>query len=155
MFIRNAKRFNIYAAKEIDGVRYSHFRDPDTRAKLGITEIADPVRESDETHYVQEIDDAPYVINTPKSVEQLAEIAARKAEIAAQELLKEGVKADATMQNLFTKTDAEITTYVRTQIDAQGVTDLASAKAALVKMETLLGKLGVIVAALGRTTLKG
>lgn len=81
--------------------------------------------------------------------------APKRAELVAIAQIRDAVKADVTTQNFFTKTDAEIMTFVRTQIDAQGVTDLASAKAALVKMETLLGKLGVIVAALGRTTLKG
>lgn len=37
-----------------------------------LEEIPDPVRESDETHYCQEIDEAPYLICTPKSPEQLA-----------------------------------------------------------------------------------
>ena len=66
MFIRNGKRFNIHASAEIDGVRYPNFTNPGIRAKLDITEIPDPVRESEETHYVQEIDDPPYVVNTPK-----------------------------------------------------------------------------------------
>lgn len=66
MFIRNSLRFNIYASKTIDGVTYPHFQNADLRAQVGITEIPDPVRESTETHYVREIDAAPYVINEPK-----------------------------------------------------------------------------------------
>lgn len=51
-------------------------------------EIADPVRESDETHYVQEIDEYPYIINTPKPPEQLdAQHNAKvKAQITAMEV---------------------------------------------------------------------
>lgn len=71
MFIRDGKRFNIHASQEIDGVRYASFADPVVRQHLGITEIADPARASEGTHYVQEIDEAPYIINTPRPVEQL------------------------------------------------------------------------------------
>ena len=71
MFIRNSLRFNIYASKTIDGVTYPHFQNADLRAQVGITEIPDPVRESTETHYVREIDEAPYVINEPKAQDVL------------------------------------------------------------------------------------
>jgi hypothetical protein len=39
---------------------------PEIRAEVGVIEIPDPFRESDETHYVQELDDPPYISNTQK-----------------------------------------------------------------------------------------
>ena len=75
MFIRNNKRFNIYASAVIDGVRYANFLNPDVRAQLGITEIPEPdapVDYSADTYYRTEQDDAPYVVYTKKSPEQLA-----------------------------------------------------------------------------------
>lgn len=54
-----------------DGTQYppNWFNDPGARAKVGIIEIDDPVRESDKLYYVTEIDEAPYIINTPKPTE--------------------------------------------------------------------------------------
>lgn len=77
MFIKDGKRFNIHSAHEFNGTLYpaGYFRDFIERDRFGITEIPDPHRESTETHYVQEIDDAPYVINIPKS---LADIQANR-----------------------------------------------------------------------------
>lgn len=40
-------------------------------AAIGIESFDPPAKESTETHYVQEIDEAPYVINTPKPAEVL------------------------------------------------------------------------------------
>lgn len=72
MFIRNEKRFNIYAPfTDEEGNKYSNLRDPELQEKYGVTEIPDPHRESEETHYVQEIDEAPYVVNTPKPKDAL------------------------------------------------------------------------------------
>lgn len=84
MFIwkHNQKRCNPYATyRDEQGTNY--VRVP---AEL-YEEIPDPVRESDETHYNQEIDEAPYLIVTPKSPEQLAQLANGKikAQIAAIE----------------------------------------------------------------------
>lgn len=72
MYIRDGKRINIYAPfVDEEGTKYVDLRSPELRAKFGIQEIPDPHRESTETHYVQEIDEAPYVINTPKPAEVL------------------------------------------------------------------------------------
>jgi hypothetical protein len=72
MFIRNGKRFNIWASQTLDGVTYGNFNDLSVRAKLGITEIADPERKDERYYYVQEVDEAPYVINTPKPLADVA-----------------------------------------------------------------------------------
>jgi len=81
MFIKDGKRFNIH----------QKYRDPETgehgidmtlqvnRDRFGVTEIPDPVRMPDETHYNQETDDAPYLIVTPKPQEQVD--AAHNAEV--------------------------------------------------------------------------
>lgn len=73
MFIKNGLRFNIHqrytdpetGEKGIDMSR------PENRARFGVIEIPDPVRMPDETHSNQEINEAPYLISTPKSPEQL------------------------------------------------------------------------------------
>lgn len=81
MYIKDSKRFNIYASAEIDGVTYPNFADHVLRTSLGITEIPDPTPPddySDETYYRTEQDDAPYVVYTKKSEEQLEELAAQK-----------------------------------------------------------------------------
>lgn len=85
MFTRNQKRFNIYAPAEIDDVRYANFRDPALRKQLGIVEIADPVPPADyseDTYFRTEQDDAPYVVYTRKSDEQINQ--AKRARILAQ-----------------------------------------------------------------------
>lgn len=81
MFIRNQLRFNIYAGAVIDGVRYANFLDPELRAQLGITEIADPLPPPEylanpDYYIVTEQDAEPYVAYSRKSDEQIAEIKA-------------------------------------------------------------------------------
>lgn len=74
MFIKNGLRFVIHqryndpatGEKGIDMTR------PENRERFGVTEIADPVRMPDETHYNQEVDEAPYLICTPKPAEMVA-----------------------------------------------------------------------------------
>ena len=81
MFIRDNKRFNIYASATIAGVTYPNFTSPELRTQLGITEIPDPTPPADyteETYFRTEQDDAPYVVYTKKSQEQLDELAAQK-----------------------------------------------------------------------------
>lgn len=82
MFIRNNKRFNIYAQQTIDGVTYLNFLDPVLRAELGITELAEPVAPadySDDTYFRNESDEAPYVTYTKRPEDQLVAIALAKA----------------------------------------------------------------------------
>lgn len=85
--IRNGKRFNIYAQQEIDGVTYPEFTNATLQAQLGITTVEPevPADFSYDTYTVQEITDAPYVVYTKKSAEQLA----------AQELAKNLAAAHA------------------------------------------------------------
>lgn len=142
MFIRNSKRFNIWASQIINDVRYPHFRDPALRVQLGITEIADPVRESEETHYVQEIDDAPYVINTPKPQDVIDKQNAEKARQIADEAATTYAKAAPVITYLATHTPQECEAYV-----AANVTDLASAKG-------LLGKFAIALCVLARREFK-
>lgn len=79
MFIwkSNAKRCNPYS-QYIDEQGTQYVQVPQELYE----EIPDPVRESDETHYNQEIDDAPYLIVTPKPPEMVE--ANRVAKIDAQ-----------------------------------------------------------------------
>jgi hypothetical protein len=76
MFIRNGNRFNIYAAQVIDDFQYpaGYFVDPAARAAHGITEIPDPERKDTKFYFVQETNEAPYVINTPKSLDQVKDM---------------------------------------------------------------------------------
>lgn len=73
MFIKDGKRFEICNAHTIDDVQYpvQFFAREDNRLSVGVIEIPDPVRGNDEIEYTQEINEAPYVIITPKSQEQL------------------------------------------------------------------------------------
>lgn len=71
MFIdSNSKRISIDAPYVSEGgIRYQNLRDPSLREEFGITEIPDPYRENEKFYYVQDTEDAPYVINTPKDIE--------------------------------------------------------------------------------------
>lgn len=73
MFIKDGKRFEICNAHTIDDVQYpmQFFAREDNRLSVGVIEIPDPVRGNDDIEYTQEINEAPYVIITPKSQEQL------------------------------------------------------------------------------------
>lgn len=90
MFIKDSKRFNIYAPFTHDGAEWPRF--PMDRAEeFGVTEIPEPQPPEppegftvDEAFYRNEQDDAPYVTWTPKSDEQLAQI--RQGKINAQSL---------------------------------------------------------------------
>ena len=77
------RRVNIHSAYK----GFSRLDSPEIRAAANVIEIADPVRMPDETHYNQEIDEAPYLITTPKPQEQLDQAfnAKVKAQIAALE----------------------------------------------------------------------
>jgi hypothetical protein len=88
LFIDNEtkRRVNIYAPY----AGFSKLDTPEIRQRAGVIEIADPVPPadySDETYYRTEQDDAPYVIYTKKSDEQLAQIADSKALAAAKQHL--------------------------------------------------------------------
>jgi hypothetical protein len=84
MFIKDGKRFNIYPryTDPETGEKGIDMTIPANRERFGVTEIPDPVRMPDETHYNQEINEAPYLICTPKPAEMVE--AARVAKIDAQ-----------------------------------------------------------------------
>lgn len=75
MFILNEKRINIYAPyTSAEGVTYANLTDSTIRNQLGVVEISDPAQPEDyseSTYYRTEQDDAPYVIYTRKSEEQI------------------------------------------------------------------------------------
>lgn len=111
MFIKNGKRFNIYAPfTDADNNRHANALDPSVRERFGVTEVADPVPPTppegfsiDEAFYRTEQDDAPYVVWTPKSETQLAQISNAKiqAKIVAIEngqarAVREAALGDAT-----------------------------------------------------------
>ena len=87
--IRNGKRFNIYAQQEIDGVTYPEFTSASLQAQLGITAVEPevPADFSYDTYTVQEITDAPYVVYTKKSQEQLEQQANSKTVAEARAYL--------------------------------------------------------------------
>lgn len=80
------KRVNIYAPYK----GRSKLTTPEIRAAVGVIEIADPTPPadySDDTYYRTEQDDAPYVIFTRKSPEQLEQLADGKALANARKYL--------------------------------------------------------------------
>ena len=85
MFIdqETLKRVNIYAPYK----GRSKLDTPEIRAELGVIEIPDPARGNDEIEYTQELDDAPYIVVTPKSPEQLERQQADKDSRNAQQHL--------------------------------------------------------------------
>lgn len=92
MFIKDGKRFNIYAQATIDGVTYPNFIDPDLREKLGIEAFQEPVAPedySDELYIRTEQDEAPYVIYERKSDEMIAQAQQSKANAEARAYLAE------------------------------------------------------------------
>ncbi|QEL64797.1 hypothetical protein OTERR_13210 [Oryzomicrobium terrae] len=111
IFVRNGRRFNIHAPQEIDGVLYPSFVDPELRAALGILEVDVPERESEETHFVQELDEAPFVINTPKPADMVfqsktSKVQAQRAAAYREEadpLFFKAQRGDATMDDWLAK----------------------------------------------------
>ncbi len=91
MFIKDSKRFNIYASATIDNIQYGSFVDPAVRAAVGITEISEPAPPQDyteETYTREDIDDAPYVVYTPMTEEAIQALHTRSA-TAVWERIKE------------------------------------------------------------------
>ena len=90
LYIKDGKRFNIYAQKEIDGITYANFLDESLRNRLGIVAVDEPNPPIDfdyDLYYRTEQDEAPYVVYTRKSDEQIAEVMLQKAkQVRAQEV---------------------------------------------------------------------
>lgn len=83
MFILNEKRINIYAPFTSDsGVTYANLTDPAIRDQLGVVELTEPAQPEDyseDLYYRTEQDEAPYVVYTRKSDEQIAAVTLAKA----------------------------------------------------------------------------
>lgn len=83
MFTLNSKRINIYAPFTTpEGVTYGNLTDPVVRNQLGVVEISEPAPPEDyseSAYYRTEQDEAPYVVYTRKSDEQIAAVALAKA----------------------------------------------------------------------------
>lgn len=83
MFILNEKRINIHAPfTTSEGVTYGNLTDPEIRNQLGVLEISEPTPPEDyseSTYYRTEQDEAPYVVYTRKSDEQIAKVVLTKA----------------------------------------------------------------------------
>lgn len=81
MFIDNTgKRINIDVpfTDPDTGRKGIRLTDPAERERYGITEIPDPERKNEEFYYVQTLDVAPYVLNTPKPLALIRESLANK-----------------------------------------------------------------------------
>lgn len=93
MFIKNGKRFNIHTPVEVDGFVFASgdiLKYPEFMAKAGITETPDPQPPEgyDEAlYYRTEQDDAPYVVYTRKSDEQILQIMLQRYETALDGML--------------------------------------------------------------------
>ena len=92
----------------------------------------------------------PGHVDLEKTPEELA----AEAQLAADAAEQDAAKLSPVVQYLVTHTNAEIRQYVRDEVNADGVTNLATAQAALKKIETLLGHLAVAVAVNARKTLR-
>jgi hypothetical protein len=75
MFIKDGKRINIDVpfTDPDTGRKGIRLTDPAERERYGITEIAEPLRKNEEFYYVQTLDVAPYVLNTPKPLDMVKE----------------------------------------------------------------------------------
>lgn len=71
MFIKDGKRFNIEAPFTDGNKSFPNMRDPYWHPFYNITQIPDPVRGDDRFYFVNESNEAPYVINTPKNLESV------------------------------------------------------------------------------------
>jgi hypothetical protein len=78
-------------------------------------------------------EEAQRVIDEQKHLEN---VAAREVEDTRIATFTDDTDRQEFLANLATMTAAEIKTFVRTRIDATGVSDLASAKACMVRLET-------------------
>ena len=78
MFLLYSKPLRLGVAFTVDGTQYSsnwlRSSTAEQRASIGITEIPDPFRADDRFYYVTEQDEAPYIINTPKLLEDREEV---------------------------------------------------------------------------------
>jgi len=102
MFIYNNKRVNIFTPfVGPDGTRYGNLQSPELRNQLGVIEVIEPSPPEDyteDTYYKTEQDEAPYVVYTKKSDEQIAEITRNKALAKIAELEEIQLRGTLRMQ---------------------------------------------------------
>jgi hypothetical protein len=118
---------------------YSRLETAEQRAAANVVEIAEPTPPgdySDDIYYRTESQEAPYILYTRKSDEQIAKVVARKAKQAAKEAATGDVEADVVCKYLREHTPLETYQYVQTN-----VTDLASAKEIIGKLAAAVGVL--------------
>jgi hypothetical protein len=95
MFIDNETKLRVNIYRPYKG--FSKLTTPEIRQRAGVVEIPDPVPPDDfseETYYSTEQDDAPYVVYTKKSDEQLAAIRWNKLKQIRDELQEAGCPVD-------------------------------------------------------------
>ena len=154
MFLLNGKKIDINAPREIDGVRYPHLRDPALRAQLGVTEAPDPVwpTPADEYFVTENEDGTLNVVRKPQEIIDAQNAA--KARVAADMADLADAKGIVALKYLVEHTNAEIRAFIQSDIDVASVTDLASAKACLTRIENRLEDLAVGLAVLVRRELR-
>ena len=100
-----------------------------------------------------------------RPIPDAAEIAAWEQEFLASRAAKEAqrqddvqaiadAKADAVVQQLVSHSPTQVMQYVRNQVNANGVTNLATAKASIDALETMVAKLAVALWAALRDKLR-
>jgi len=94
MFIKDGKRFNIDAAVTIGDVQYpaGFFRDPVARTEHGVTELAEPARGDERYYYNQELAEAPYLIVTPKPLDNVKDAVWVRIQAHRDTLQEQGVQ---------------------------------------------------------------
>jgi hypothetical protein len=95
IYIRNGRRFDINADHEIDGEKFgfNSFLNKDIQSRFNIVKVpvqTTPEDYSEETYYRTEQDDAPYVIYTKKSDEQIQQVWWNKVKQQRDELTENG-----------------------------------------------------------------
>lgn len=88
------------------------------------------------------------------SADELAEIAAKEAQAAADAQAIAAARADAVVQQLVSHTPAEIVAYVRNQVNADAVSNVATAKASIAALVDLVAKLAAAFGAAQRDKLR-
>ena len=98
--------------------------------------------------YAEEVVSDDYI--RPLTAEELA----KEVEAQADSTVLTQAKADATIKYLVTHTPTEIEARIRGLVNADNVSSLATAKAALQASEDMHVRLAIAVAALGRKQLR-
>lgn len=113
MFTLNGKRINIDAPfTATTGVTYANLRDPHIRSVYGVQEVVEPSPPEDyseETYYRTEQDDAPYVVYTRKSDEQIEQARKSKIQNKIDELERSAMMPRVTREYMLLQMEAMFT----------------------------------------------